>query len=116
MVNISIGKYFQRTGFAQLMKLPHMGGLVQIFKLNSCPFILYGQDQIAIFPGLQKKTVSKFITLMMDKKVLAVQMRNERICLTCGRYVPLDEVWGQGPGSDPTADTELFALLPNGVS
>lgn len=37
-VNMSIGKYFQRTGFPQLMKIPHMGG----------------QDQIYILPVLQK--------------------------------------------------------------
>lgn len=74
------------------------------------------KTRLPYFLAYKKKPVSKFTKLMMDKKVLAVQMRNERICLTCGRYVPLDEVWGQGPGSDPTADTELFALLPNGVS
>lgn len=74
------------------------------------------KTRLPYFLAYKKKTVSKFIKLMMDKKVLAVQMRNERVWLTCGRYVPLDEVWGQGPGSDPTADTELFALLPNGVS
>lgn len=69
-----------------------MGDLVQIFKLMPVHSLIWTRPDCHISWLTKTNTVSKFRKLMMDEKVPTVQIRSERVWLTCGRYVLLDQV------------------------